>query len=224
MPIIFPSVDSATPEGLVAIGGTLDTETILTAYSQGIFPWPISKESPLTWFSPDPRGILPIDEIHLSASFKRFLNKEKFHFKFNTQFENVITECAKMSRKHEKGTWITDELMAGYINLHHQGFAYSVETYEEDKLVGGLYGVNFNSYVSGESMFHERTNASKFALYQLLMNLKEKNIPFLDTQMVTPIVESFGGKFIPRSQFISLLNIQLQKVKSSNDLFNLSQE
>ncbi len=219
MPIIFPPIESASPEGLLAIGGDLSTQTLLTAYSQGIFPWPISNDSPLTWFCPDPRGILEFKDLHISKSFKRFLNNHPFTVKFNTQFEAVITKCAKTPRQHEKDTWITNEIIEGYHNLFQSGYAYSVEVFLNDELVGGLYGVIIGNYVSGESMFHTQTNASKFALYSLIQQLKKKNILWLDTQMVTSTIKNFGGKEISRNEFIKKLNIATNSHHDRKNIF-----
>lgn len=201
MPIAFPPIESATKEGLLAIGGNIDVETLRAAYTQGIFPWPISDDAPMTWFSPDPRGILEIKDFHVSRSFKRFINKTNLEVKFNTNFEGVIRACANMVRKHESDTWISEEIIKGYIKLYKKKNAYSVEVYDGAKLVGGLYGVCFGEMISGESMFHIKTNASKMALYALIKVLTQNNITWLDTQMVSPLLESLGGKNIERLEF-----------------------
>lgn len=202
MPVKFPPHHEASPEGLLAIGGDLEPTTLLTAYQQGIFPWPISKDSPMTWFSPDPRGVLSVEDFHISKSFKRFLNKVPYKVEMNSHFTEVIKNCATTTRKHEVGTWITEEILTGYEKLFDQGNAYCISILDRGQLVGGLYGVCINGLVTGESMFHTKTNASKLCLYILMSHLKIKGIPFLDTQMVTPIIESFGGKEIPRSEFL----------------------
>ena len=201
----FPSVDHADEHGLLALGGDLELESLLLAYSRGIFPWPISQEYPLAWFSPDPRGILIFDKLHLSKSLRKFLKKNPYEIRFNTNFEAVIMNCAKVSRADNQGTWITEDIINGYINLHRNGFAYSVETYQEETLVGGVYGVCINRFYSGESMFHKADNASKVALIALLYQLKQKDIGWLDTQMVTPVVESLGGLEIPRATYLKML-------------------
>ena len=212
MPVRFPPVHEASPEGLLAIGGDLSLETLSQAYASGIFPWPISKDSPLTWFSPDPRGILEIRNFTLSRSFRRFLKNHPFQIKYNHDFPSVIEQCALTSRKHESGTWITQEIVEGYTNLFHQGHAYCVGVYDKEELIGGLYGVCFGGIISGESMFHHRDNTSKLCLYAIISILHQNNIPFLDTQMVTGIVERFGGSEVPREEFLS----QLQKLKNIN--------
>jgi leucyl/phenylalanyl-tRNA--protein transferase len=206
----FPPVEHADEHGLLALGGDLDLESLLLAYTRGIFPWPISEEYPLAWFSPDPRGILAFDKLHLSKSLRKFLKKNPYEIRFNTNFEGVIMNCAKVSRAENQGTWITEDIINSYINLHKKGFAYSVETYLDNVLVGGVYGVCINRFYSGESMFHTADNASKVALIALLYQLKQKDIGWLDTQMVTPVVESLGGVEIPRETYLKMLAISIK--------------
>lgn len=206
----FPPVEHADEHGLLALGGDLDLESLLLAYTRGIFPWPISEEYPLAWFSPDPRGILAFDKLHLSKSLRKFLKKNPYEIRFNTNFEGVIMNCAKVPRAENQGTWITEDIINSYINLHKKGFAYSVETYLDNVLVGGVYGVCINRFYSGESMFHTADNASKVALIALLYQLKQKDIGWLDTQMVTPVVESLGGVEIPRETYLKMLAISIK--------------
>lgn len=206
----FPPIESADEHGLVAIGGDLEIDSLLLAYSQGIFPWPISEEYPLAWFSPDPRGILAFDKLHLSKSLRKFLKKNPYEVRFNTNFEAVIMNCARVKRNDQSSTWITQEIINSYIELHRQGYAYSIETYRDDILVGGVYGVCINRFYSGESMFHTEDNASKVALVSLLYLLKQRDIGWIDTQMVTPVVETLGGLEIPRETFIKMLNVSLR--------------
>lgn len=206
----FPPIESADEHGLVAIGGDLEIDSLLLAYSQGIFPWPISEEYPLAWFSPDPRGILAFDKLHLSKSLRKFLKKNPYEVRFNTNFEAVIMNCARVKRNDQSSTWITQEIINSYIELHRQGYAYSIETYREDILVGGVYGVCINRFYSGESMFHTEDNASKVALVSLLYLLKQRDIGWIDTQMVTPVVETLGGLEIPRETFLQMLNVSLR--------------
>jgi leucyl/phenylalanyl-tRNA--protein transferase len=203
--IIFPSINDSTADGLVAIGGDLETDTLKTAYEQGIFPWPYSVEFPLAWFSPDPRGVIDLDELHTSKSFKKFLNKTNFKVTFNQSFNTVIRSCATMKRKNQAGTWITPDIITSYEKLHAEKMAYSVEVWDEIHLVGGLYGVVMGNFISGESMFSIQDNASKLALYSLITHLKSINIQWIDTQMVTSIVSQFGGKYIPRKHFLERL-------------------
>ena len=208
--IAFPPVDESDEHGLVAVGGDLEIDSLLLAYSQGIFPWPISDEYPLAWFSPDPRGILAFDKLHLGKSFKKFLKNNPYEVKFNTNFEAVIMNCARVKRPDQGSTWINQEIIDAYIKMHQQGFAYSIETYLEDRLVGGVYGVCINRFYSGESMFHLEDNASKVALVSLLYLLKQRDIGWIDTQMVTPVVESLGGIEIPRETFLKMLDVSLK--------------
>jgi leucyl/phenylalanyl-tRNA---protein transferase len=204
--IVFPSVDSATEDGLVAIGGDLAEDTLETAYRQGIFPWPVSVELPLAWFSPDPRGVLDFSELHVAKSFEKFIKKNQYRVSFNQAFRQVIFECARMPRKNQPETWITPAIIEGYCKFHDKGRAYSVEVWNTaDELVAGMYGVVLGNFVSGESMFMKEDNTSKLALISLIMYLKDKGITWLDTQMVTPVVAQFGGKYVPRTEFLGRL-------------------
>lgn len=205
----FPPIDSADENGLLAIGGDFELESLLLAYSQGIFPWPINDEYPRAWFSPDPRGILRYEDLHISTSLKKFLKKNPYKVSINNDFRAVIMNCAYVKRKDNQGTWITQELMEAYIDLHNNRFAYSVEVYLEDILVGGLYGVWINNFVTAESMFHSENNASKVAIVYLMEYLHEHGIDWVDTQMLTPGVEQMGGIYIPRSEFLKKLQAQL---------------
>lgn len=208
--IKFPPVESANEDGLVAVGGDLEMDTLLEAYRRGIFPWPLSTypmnvDLPNTWFSPNPRGVLDFDELHVSRSFLKFLKKTPFNVTFNKAFPDVIVQCATTQRKDQPGTWITPEIMRAYINLFENDYAYSVEVWHDKKLVAGIYGVVMGEFVSGESMFTHEDNASKQALYTLVHHLQEKGIKFLDTQMVTEVVRQFGGKYISRKEFLRRL-------------------
>ncbi len=201
----FPPLESADPSGLLAFGGDLEIESLILAYSQGIFPWPISKEYPLAWFSPDPRGVLFFKDLNINRSFKKIIAKNQFEITFNQNFEAVIMNCSRVRRKNEAGTWITDDIIDAYINLFRNGLAYSVEVMENGQLVGGLYGVNIKSYFSGESMFFTRDNASKIGLYYLIEKLKSEGIEWIDTQMVTPFFAQIGAKHISRNEFLKIL-------------------
>ncbi len=203
--IIFPPIETATQDGLVALGGDLLEDTLITAYKQGIFPWPISAEYPLAWFSPDPRGVLFLEKLHIPKSFQKFLKRHDYQITFNQAFDEVISHCSKISRQHQTSTWITQDIIQGYIRLFKRELAYSCEVWSKDKLIAGLYGVCMGEFISGESMFTFEDNASKLALYALASHLKNKNINWLDTQMVTPVVEHFGGIYISRPDFINLL-------------------
>jgi leucyl/phenylalanyl-tRNA--protein transferase len=206
--ISFPPVGKANSDGLLAVGGDLEIPSLILAYSEGIFPWPISSHYPLAWFCPDPRGLLKYKDLNLSKSLKKLLRQKKYTLKFNTQFELVIQSCSNVeNRKGQTGTWITKEIIKAYIDLYYAEHAFSAEIYNrEDQLVGGLYGVHINNFVSGESMFFKESNASKVALVMLMEHLNCHGISFLDTQMLTPVIENLGGKEIPRSEFMSFLN------------------
>ncbi len=213
----FPPVSSADESGLLAIGGDLEIESLLLAYSEGIFPWPVSKELPLTWFSPNPRGVIFCDKLRISRTMQKFLNKNPYEIKFNNNFEAVITECAKIPRKDQASTWITQEVLDAYKNMFQNKFAYSVEAYLDDSLVGGVYGICIGELFSGESMFHKEDNASKICLIQLVSLLHQKGIKILDTQMVTPVVKSMGGIEIPRDEFLKI--IKKCNLNKSRELF-----
>ena len=218
MPVHFPPVEQADSNGILAIGGNLNVETLTSAYCQGIFPWPISNELPLTWFAPNPRGILETGQLHISRSLQRFLNKTNFSVCFNRDFEQVIQMCAEIRKNEKDGTWINQEILQGYIQLFKHQLAYCVSVYENEKLVGGIYGVCIGEIITGESMFFTKTNASKMALVTLAQHLRNKGIAWIDTQMVTPIVASFGGKEIPRKLFMQKLSL-LDRNRSRFDIF-----
>ena len=213
MPVTnFPPLELADEHGLLALGGDLQVSTLLLAYSRGIFPWPISHEYPLAWFSPDPRGLVLKENFHLPRSLKKFMNKKPYKLMFNRNFDAVIEHCADVHQKKASGeTWITPEIIMGYKKLYRSGHAFSAEAYnQKDELVGGLYGVHLGSYLSGESMFFLEDNASKFVLASLLQHLFKNGIAWLDTQMVTPVVGSLGGQEIPRKLFIEKLKLALE--------------
>mgnify|MGYP000896960838 FL=1 len=199
----FPPVEGAE-DGIVAIGGDLSSERLLLAYQSGIFPW-YSEEEPIIWHSPNPRFILMLDNLHISKSMQRVLNGNKFSVTFDTDFSFIINRCALIERKEQDGTWITNEMIDAFIELHKSGYAHSVEVWYDDKIVGGLYGVSLGKVFFAESMFHTESNASKFALIKLVELLKQKEFHFLDAQVHTTHVESLGAKNIPRKQFIELL-------------------
>ena len=203
----FPPVERADEHGLLAVGGDLEVSSLIKAYTQGIFPWPISTDLPLAWFSPDPRGILCYSDLKLSSSLKKFIKQTNFKVSFNQNFEKVIKHCSSIPRKNDSETWITPEIVEAYIDLHYAGHAYSIEVKNGNELVGGLYGVNIGNYVSGESMFYKQSNASKLALISLMEHLNKNQIDWLDTQMVTPVVETLGGKEITRSEFLAKLQL-----------------
>lgn len=198
----FPDPSFALDQGIVAVGGELDTELLFEAYSFGIFPWP-HDDHPLLWFSPDRRGVITRQSYKVPKSFKKFLRKTNFELRIDTEFEEVIDACSKAKRKEGPGTWITDEMRAAYIQFFKDGYAHSIECWSENQLVGGMYGVYLGGVFSGESMFFLKDNASKFCLYHLLEKMWETGHDFVDIQMVTPATEAFGGTFFPRSEYIN---------------------
>ncbi len=212
--IEFPPIETADPSGLLALGGDLEVESLVLAYRNGIFPWPISDDYPLAWFSPDPRGILEFDHLKINKRLKRYLKNCPYQITFNKDFDQVIQKCSSTPRSDQSSTWITPEIIQGYHNLFTQQLAYSIEVWDDSQLVGGVYGVCIHGIISGESMFHTKTNASKFALIFLLLLLKRANIEWLDTQMVTPVVESLGGHEIPREEYIQKLKKNPLKTRS----------
>ena len=201
----FPPHEDADESGILALGGDLEVPSLLLAYKNGIFPWPISIEHPLAWFSPDPRGVLMIKDLHISKSFQKFLKSSNWKIKFNHSFHQVIQRCAFAdNRKDQTGTWITPQVIKSYIDFYNAGYAFSVETYQDNNLIGGLYGIKVGRYVAGESMFYLQSHASKFALYHLMKKLEQENIEWLDTQMVTPLTSSFGAVEIERDRFLNM--------------------
>ncbi len=207
MPILeFPDPNLADEDGILAVGGDLHPDSLLLAYRQGIFPWPVGRE--LAWFSPDPRAILPFDEIHLPRSLKSFLKKHPYRLSVNEAFPQVIAHCAKVKRNpitSGTGTWISPALRRAYEEFHSLGHAHSVEVWEGPELVGGIYGVLVGGAFAGESMFHLKPNTSKLALLHLVDWLKEKGLTWMDIQVMTPHMERLGARGIPRKKFLKLL-------------------
>jgi leucyl/phenylalanyl-tRNA--protein transferase len=202
--ITFPPVEEALEDGLLAIGGDLSIERILLAYRKGIFPW-FSGDIPL-WWSPDPRCVLFPDELIISKSMKQLLKKEAFDFTMNEAFKEVMMNCQKVKRKEEDGTWITNDFVRSYTQLHKLGYAESAEVWLNDELVGGLYGVMMGKVFCGESMFSKVSNASKYALIKSVEHFKQKGIEIIDCQVHTPHLESLGARLIPRKEFLSFLS------------------
>jgi leucyl/phenylalanyl-tRNA---protein transferase len=202
----FPPLDSALsePNGLLAIGGDLTTARLLSAYQQGIFPW-FNEGEPIMWWSPNPRMVLLPDELKISASLKKTLKKNLFLVRLNSAFKEVMTACSQTPRYGQGGTWISDEMIAAYCELHRLGFAISVETWLDNKLVGGCYGIKIGRMFYGESMFHHVTDASKVAFVHLVQYLKTQQIGMIDCQMKTLLLSSFGGREIEREEFIKNL-------------------
>jgi len=208
--LVFPNPRYAEKTGLLAVGGDLRVERLLLAYRNGIFPW-YSEGDPIMWFSPDPRLIIFLDDLHVSTKVKKIIKSKVFEVRFDTCFQDVVTKCSKSDRRRQDGTWITDDMIQAYINLHKEGYAHSVETFHEGKLVGGLYGVSLGGVFFGESMFFEMSNASKVALYFLVEKLREWNFDFIDSQVPNDHMKSMGGKEVERAVFLTMLENSFKK-------------
>lgn len=198
----FPPANNATEDGLLAIGGDLSEERLLLAYRKGIFPW-YEDRLPL-WWCPDPRFVLLPERLKISKSMRQVLRSGKFRFKMNTAFEHVIHNCKNAKRNHD-GTWITDEVQRAYIDLYKKGHAHSAEAWEDNKLVGGLYGIKMGKVFFGESMFSLVSNASKFAFINYVQQLMKENIVLIDCQLYTSHLESLGAEMMSRTAFLDLL-------------------
>jgi leucyl/phenylalanyl-tRNA--protein transferase len=198
----FPSPHDATEEGIVAIGGDLSPNRILKAYREGIFPW-FATGDPIIWWSPTPRLILELNDFKLRKSLKKRMNH--FTFKFDTAFEEVLQACASAPRKGQNGTWLQENMIEAYTTLHHMGYAHSIESYHDNKLVGGLYGVVVGKVFCGESMFAIKSDASKAAFAFLIEFLKKHNFEFIDCQVPTDHLKSLGAKEVSREDFLEKL-------------------
>lgn len=202
----FPPVEQATPEGLLAIGGDLRPERLLEAYRHGIFPW-YSDDQPILWWSPDPRAVLFPEKLHVSRSLKRSLRPGVFSVTFDRRFREIMEQCAGPRPQYpEGGTWITPAMIEAYTRLHDLGYAHSVETWQDNNLVGGLYGVALGGAFFAESMFTLVDDASKVALVRLVRQLQAWGFRLVDCQQSSPHVKRFGAEDIPRRDFIALLS------------------
>lgn len=200
--LIFPNPELAEEDGLLAIGGDLSLERLILAYQNGIFPW-FNEDDPILWYSPPERFVLFPTEIKVSKSMRQVLRSKRYSVTYNKDFKGVINNCAAIKREGQDGTWINHLMLDAYVNLHQKGFAHSVEVWQDNELVGGLYGVLMNGIFCGESMFSKRSNASKIALIWLCENA---NIRLVDCQVYTEHLESMGAKLIDRTDFLSLLD------------------
>ena len=198
----FPPLELALrePNGLLCAGGDLTPQRLVMAYLKGIFPW-YSPGEPILWWSPDPRMVLFPAEFKLSRSLRKTLRKANYRVRLDTRFKAIIEACARTSRKDQAGTWITPEIQAAYVKLHELGYAHSVETWLDDRLVGGLYGIAIGKMFYGESMFAHATDASKIALAHLVRFLADNGFGLIDCQMNTTHLASLGARDIPRSEF-----------------------
>lgn len=204
--IIFPTHSEADENGLLAIGGDLSTERLIHAYNNGIFPW-YNEDEPLLWWSPDPRMVLFPKNLRVSKSMRTILKRNQFQITFNTAFKDVIHHCANIKRDGQPDTWITNDMTEAYIKLHKLGVATSVEVWQEDELIGGLYGIDLKAkkVFCGESMFSKVSNASKAAFITLVEHLKTLDYKLIDCQMHTDHLESLGAHEIPRDDFLKYL-------------------
>ena len=204
----------AEPDGLLAAGGNLHSQTLLRAYHCGIFPW-YQDGDPILWWSPATRCVLEPSALHLSKSLRKTLRRNDYQVTVDRSFDQVIKACSE-PRDEDGDTWITDEMIAAYIQLHNQSESHSIEVWRDGDLIGGLYGVTVGSLFCGESMFHTKTDASKVALYVLVEHMKHHHMSFIDCQMETPHLSSLGCETMPREEFISRLELS-KNLKVADD-------
>lgn len=202
----FPPVEMANEDGLLAIGGDLSVKRLLDAYCHGIFPW-YEASQPVIWYSPDPRMVLFPHKLRVSKSMRKLIEKETFRVTFNENFEAVINNCASIPREGQKGTWITPNLKNAFLKLHGLGIAQSVEVWEENNLVGGLYGIYLKEQkvFCGESMFAKKSNASKYGFIVWVEKLRSRGVKLIDCQIYTAHLDSLGAEEIPRKDFLKYL-------------------
>jgi len=217
--IQFPDVSNSTKEGLLAAGGDLEVDTLVSAYSQGIFPW-FNHDQPILWWSPDPRMVLYPESIKVSRSLRKLIRQNRFQIRCNTQFESVIRQCALRGatnrEKASEKTWITDSMHQAYLKMHKNGIAHSIEILKDNNLVGGLYGLALDKVFFGESMFSTISNTSKIALHALCQHLKTKNFEIIDCQVASDHLISMGAETISRPEFLTHLSEINNKIKNLN--------
>jgi leucyl/phenylalanyl-tRNA--protein transferase len=223
--LAFPPINNALtePNGLLAVGGDLQPNRLVNAYSQGIFPW-YSEGDPLMWWSPDPRAIIKLNELRINRTLRKALRKTPYKITLNTAFEEVIEQCADAPFRDD-GIWILPEMQAAYLNLHQLGYAHSIEIWQttdddidlpSQVLVGGLYGVAVNGFFSGESMFYTKPNASKFAIVALAQLLNSIGVEFIDCQIHNPFLADMGAVEISRNSFIEMKDTAINKSVVNN--------
>lgn len=202
--LVFPDVTTASNDGILAFGGDLLPERLILAYKNGIFPW-YNPGEPIIWWSPNSRMVLFFDNLKISKSMQKIIKSNQFEVTFNQNFVEVISKCQKSVRKNQDGTWISNDMIAAYTKLHEIGMAKSVEVWENEKLVGGLYGIDLGTVFCGESMFSDVSNASKMAFIALSQKLKSKNYQLLDCQVYNAHLKSLGCQEIDRNHFVTIL-------------------
>jgi leucyl/phenylalanyl-tRNA--protein transferase len=205
--LVFPPVELAD-DGLLAVGGDLSSERLLLAYSQGIFPW-YEAGQPILWHSPDPRMVLRTEELHVPRSLRKTLRQARYRFTLDAAFASVIGACASAPRRGQRGTWITPQMRSAYARLHREGWAHSIEAWQDDALAGGLYGVCLGAVFFGESMFARAPDASKAAFVVLTEQLRRWGVTLVDCQVYTPHLARFGAREWPRSQYLAALRAAL---------------
>ena len=203
-PELFPDPLRSNGDGPACFGGDLSPERLFAAYRLGFFPW-FAEGEPILWWHPDPRFVLFPADLKVSKSMRPYFNQQKYRVTYDRQFQRVMEECRALYRPGQWGSWITDELIDGYVGLHTLGIAHSVEVYEGDELVGGLYGLALGRVFFGESMFFKRPNASKFGFISLVRRLGERGYRLVDCQQETKHLKSLGGRAIPRAEFVEQL-------------------
>lgn len=214
--LTFPPLERALrePNGLLAAGGDLSPERLVRAYRHGCFPW-FQDGQPILWWSPDPRTVLPPQEVHVSRSLAKLIRQQRFRVTFDQDFAAVIAACAG-PRSYTDGTWITTPMQAAYLELHRRGVAHSVEVWLDDELVGGLYGLAMGKLFFGESMFSRTDNASKVGFVTLTRHLNDWGFVLIDCQMPTQHLHSFGARSITREKFSRYLQLYLDQPNSAN--------
>ncbi|MEZ4919724.1 MAG: leucyl/phenylalanyl-tRNA--protein transferase [Saprospiraceae bacterium] len=203
--LAFPNPNEADPGGLLGIGGALSPEWLVLAYQHGIFPW-FEEDEAFYWYCPSPRFVLYPDELKVHKSMRSIFNQNKFRFSLDTAFSEVITSCSKAPRPGQDGTWISSHFVEAYTELHHLGLAHSVEVWDGEALVGGLYGVSLGRVFYGESMFAHQSNASKAGFITLVRALQKTGFTLIDCQAPTPHLRSLGARGIPRTEFLDHLH------------------
>ena len=210
--LAFPPTQQAltVPNGLIAIGGDLSPQRLVSAYEQAIFPW-FNAGEPIMWWSPSPRAIIPVNQIKINRTLTKFIKKNPYQVTLNKDFDQVISNCAHAPFRKE-GTWIVDDMKLAYMRLHELGYAHSIEVWQHNELVGGLYGVAINGFFSGESMFYKKNNASKVALISLAELLKTIGVSFIDCQILNPFLDDMGCIEIDRDSFTQLQQVAITKI------------